>query len=131
MVTEKKPPRVETIDDYLAGLSEEKRTALENLRRTIRAAAPKAEECISYQSPAFRQNGMLVSFGAAAKHCAFYPLSATTVEVFKDELQAFSTSKGTIRFQPQKPLSAALVKKIVKQRVEENEKIRKKAKGAK
>jgi len=68
-----------TIDEYLAALSEDKRAALEKLRKTIRSAAPKAEECISYQIAAFRQNGMLVGFGATATHCAFYLMSATTV----------------------------------------------------
>ena len=69
-----------TIDEYLAALSDEQRIALEQLRKAIRAAAPaKREECISYSLPAFRQDGMLVAFGAAAKHCTFYLMSATTV----------------------------------------------------
>ncbi len=63
---------------------------------------------------------MLVAFGAAAKHCAFYPMSSSTVEDLKDELKAYETSKGTIRFQPEKPLPAALVRKIVKLRLAEN-----------
>ena len=64
-----------TIDDYLVSLSKEKRAALENLRRAIKSAAPKAEECISYNIPAFRLAGrLLVAFGAAANHCAFYPM---------------------------------------------------------
>jgi uncharacterized protein YdhG (YjbR/CyaY superfamily) len=78
-----------TIDDYLASLSDDQRTALEKLRKTIKAAAPKAEECISYQIPAFRLNGrMLVGFGATANHCAFYPMSSSTVKTYKDELKA-------------------------------------------
>ncbi len=109
-----------TIDEYLAALSDEKRAALEKLRRTIRTAAPKAEECISYQLPAFRLNGMLVAFGASANHCAFYPMSSATVEAHKDELQGYDTSKGTIRFQAAKPLPAALVRKLVKARIAEN-----------
>ena len=108
------------IDEYLAGLSEEKGAALEKLRRTIRAAAPKAEECISYQLPAFRQDGMLVAFGATASHCAFYPMSPSTVEAHKDELKGYDTSKGTIRFQADKPLPVALVRKLVKARIAEN-----------
>lgn len=114
-------PKAKTIDEYLAALSDDKRTALENLRKTIRAAAPKAEECISYQLPAFRQNGMLVGFGATANHCAFYLMSSTTVESHKDELKNYDTSKGTIRFQADKPLPAALVRKLVKARIAENE----------
>src|SRR5213596_1004002 len=104
-----------TIDEYLAPLSDDKRAALEKLRKTIRAAAPKAEECISYQLPAFRLNGrMLVGFGATAKHCAFYPMSSSTVEAHQDELKEYGTSKGTIRFQADQPLPAALVRKLVK-----------------
>jgi uncharacterized protein YdhG (YjbR/CyaY superfamily) len=117
-----------TIDDYLAALSDEQRAALEKLRRTIRAAAPKAEECISYGLAAFRQNGMLVGFGASAKHLAFYPMNSATVKAFKDELKGFETSKGTIRFQPDKPLPAVLVRKLVKARIAENAERRGKSK---
>ena len=109
-----------TIDEYLAVLSDDKRAALEKLRKTIRAAAPKAEECISYQLAAFRQNGMLVAFGATAKHCAFYLMSSSTVEAHKDELKDYDTSKGTIRFQADNPPPAALVRKLVKARIAEN-----------
>jgi uncharacterized protein YdhG (YjbR/CyaY superfamily) len=109
-----------TIDEYLAALSDDKRAALEKLRKTIRAAAPKAEECISYQLAAFRQNGMLVAFGATANHCAFYPMSSSTVEAYKDELKDYDTSKGTIRFPADKPLPVALVRKLVKARIAEN-----------
>ncbi len=110
-----------TIDEYLAGLSDDNRAALEKLRKTIRAAAPKAEECISYSLPAFRQNGMLVAFGASANHCAFYLMSGSTVEAHEDDLKDYDTSKGTIRFQADKPLPAALVRKLVKARIAENE----------
>jgi uncharacterized protein YdhG (YjbR/CyaY superfamily) len=110
-----------SIDDYLAALTEDKRAALEKLRKTIRAAAPKAEECISYQMAAYRYNGMLVGFGATSKHCAFYLMSASTVEAHKNELKEYDTSKGTIRFQPDHPLPAALVRKLVKARVAEND----------
>jgi len=109
-----------TIDEYLAALSDDKRAALEKLRKAIRAAAPKAEECISCQVPAYRQNGMLVGFGATAKHCAFYLMSSSTVEAHKDELEDYDTSKGTIRFQAENPLPAALVRKLVKARLAEN-----------
>ena len=110
-----------TIDEYLAALSEDKRAALEGLRRTIKAMAPKAEECLSYQLPAFRLHGKtLVAFGATASHCAFYPMSATTVTAHQDELKDYDTSKGTIRFQPDNPLPAALVRKLVKARIAEN-----------
>ena len=109
----------QTIDEYLAPLSHEKRTALEKLRRAINAAAPKAEECISYQIPAFRLGGrLLVAFGAAANHCAFYP-GAFPVKAHKDELKAYDTSKGTIRFQADSPLPVALVRKLVRTRIAE------------
>ena len=108
-----------TIDEYLAPLSNEQRVALEKLRRAIKSAAPKAEECISYQLPAFRLGGrMLVAFGAWAKHCAFYP-GAHPLEVHKDELKSYDTSKGSIRFQANSPLPATLVRKLVKTRIAE------------
>jgi uncharacterized protein YdhG (YjbR/CyaY superfamily) len=110
-----------TIDEYLAALSADKRAALKNLRKTIRAAAPKAEECISYGLAAFRLDGKpLVAFGATANHCAFYPMSSSTVEAHKDLLKNFDTSKGTIRFAADKPLPVGLVRKLVKARIDEN-----------
>jgi uncharacterized protein YdhG (YjbR/CyaY superfamily) len=109
-----------TIDEYLAALSDDKRRALEKLRKIIRAAAPKAEECISYQLAAFRQDGMLVAFGATANHCAFYVMSSSTLEAYKDEIKDYDVSKGTIRFQADRPLPVALVRKLVKARLAEN-----------
>jgi uncharacterized protein YdhG (YjbR/CyaY superfamily) len=111
-----------TIDDYLARVSPDQRAALEKLRKMIRASASKAEECISYQLPAFRQDGPLVAFGATARHCAFYVMSSTLLESFEQELKGYDTSKGTIRFQPDQPLPSGLVKKIVKARIAENRK---------
>ena len=112
--------KAKTIDEYLVALSADKRAALQRLRRIIRSVAPKAEECISYQLAAFRQDGMLVAFGATANHCAFYLMSSSTVEAHKDELKDYDTSKGTIRFQADKPLPVALVRKLVKARIAEN-----------
>ena len=110
-----------TIDEYLAGVNASQRAALESLRRTIRAVAPKAEEYISYGLAAFRLNGRpLVAFGASANHCAFYPMNSTTVAAFQEQLKSFETSKGTIRFAVDKPLPASLVKKLVKARIAEN-----------
>jgi uncharacterized protein YdhG (YjbR/CyaY superfamily) len=110
-----------TIDEYLAAVSDDKRAALEKLRKAIRSAAPKAEECISYGLAAFRLNGkLLVGLGATANHCAFYPMSSSTVEAHKDDLQDYDTSKGTIRFQADEPLPIALAKKLVKARIAEN-----------
>ncbi len=114
-----KPSKPKTHDDYLARVSADKRAALEKLRRAIKAAAPKAEECISYQLPAFRLNGrFLVAYGAAAKHCAFYPGSVITG--LKSELNDYDTSKGTIRFPANKPLPATLVRKLVRLRILES-----------
>ena len=108
--------KAKTIDEYLAALSDDKRAALERLRTIIQAAYPRAEECISYQLPAFRLDGrVLVWFGASANHCAFYP--GAVVDAHKDELRDFETSKGTIRFQADHPLPAALVRKLVKARI--------------
>jgi uncharacterized protein YdhG (YjbR/CyaY superfamily) len=109
-----------SIDQYLANLTASQRIALEKLRKAIRSAAPKAEECISYQIPAYRQNGMLVGFGATARHCAFYLMSVSTVAAHKDELKDYDTSKGTIRFAAENPLPSALVRKLVKARIVEN-----------
>ena len=108
--------KAKTIGEYLAALSDEKRAALEKLRKDILAAAPGAEECISYQMPAFKLDGrMLVWFGATANHCAFYP--GGIVDQFSDDLSAYEISKGTIRFQPSRPLPASLVRKLVKARM--------------
>ena len=106
--------------EYLANVPKEQRAALEQLRQVIKAAAPQAEECISYGLPSFRLNGPLVAFGAAAKHCSFYPMSGSLIEKLEDELNDFETSKGTIRFQPGKPIPTALIRKMVKARITEN-----------
>jgi uncharacterized protein YdhG (YjbR/CyaY superfamily) len=117
------PPR--TIDEYLAAVREEQRPALERLRKLIHAAAPGAEECISYRLPTFRFEGrMLVAIGAAARHLAFHPLSSETVAAHREALAAFDTSRGTIRFTPDRPLPAALVRKLVKARIAENRSVR-------
>ena len=104
-----------TPDEYLKSLSADKRAALETLRKNIKAAAPKADECISYGVPAFRLNGkFLVAYAAAKNHCAFYPGSVLSN---LKELKNYDTSKGTIRFPPDKPLPAALARKLVKLRM--------------
>jgi uncharacterized protein YdhG (YjbR/CyaY superfamily) len=106
------------IDDYLSKLPAEQRAALEILRGQILAAAPGAEECISYGLPTFKLNGSLVHFGAAKGHCAFYPHGV--IEHFADRLKAYDTSKGTIRFQPDAPLPEALIREIVEYRIAQN-----------
>jgi uncharacterized protein YdhG (YjbR/CyaY superfamily) len=109
-----------TIDEYLALVSDDKRAALQALREIIRAAAPDAQECISYKMPAFRQNGMLVGFAAAKHHCALYAWNGTAVGLFADELKGFDTSKGAIRFTPDKPLPERLVRRLVEMKVAKN-----------
>ncbi len=108
-------PKATTIDEYLAALSDDKRAALERLRKIIQAAAPKAEECISYQLPAFCLNGKaFIWFGAGANHCAIYGVSGSQ----KDEFKNYDTSgRGTLRFQATDPVPAALVRKLVKARI--------------
>lgn len=111
-------PKATTVDEYLAALPPDKRAALQWLRARIKAAAPGAEECISYGIPAFRLNGrLLVGFGAAKTHCSFYP--GAMVQSLGADLDGYDTSKGTIRFQADRPLPASLVRKIVKVRAAE------------
>ena len=111
----KKKPK--SIDQYLDALGPDQRAALAKLRKDIRAAAPRAEECISYQMPAFRLDGkMLVWFGAATKHCSFFP-GSTAIERHAKDLARYDTSKGTVRFSPDEPLPATLVRKLVRTRM--------------
>jgi uncharacterized protein YdhG (YjbR/CyaY superfamily) len=107
-----------TIDEFLTPLPADQRAALEALRRQVLAAAPGASECISYGMPAFRQHGVLVWMGAGKAHCALYP--SGLVEDFKHRLEGYETSKGAIRFQPDRPLPADLVRDIVARRVAED-----------
>ena len=120
MVSEKHR-QTTVIDEYLKNIPEKFRKILEELLQTIRKAAPEAEEVISWQMPAFKQKGILVGFAAFKDHCSFFPYNSKTIELFKDDLKDFSTSKGTIRFTIEKPLPVSLVKKIVKYRIVENE----------
>lgn len=110
-----------SVEDYLAALPEEPRAALEKLRKTIKTAAPDAIETISYQMPAFKDQGrFLVSYAAFKDHCSLFPASEAVLEALGEELKPYFSGKGTIRFHADKPLPAALVKKIVKVRLEEN-----------
>lgn len=110
-----------TVDDYLAELPEAPRAALEQLRETIKAAAPEATESIAYGMPAFRQGGrFLVSYAAYKNHCSLYPASEAVMDALGEELKPHFSGKGTIRFQADRPLPAALVKRIVEIRLEEN-----------
>jgi uncharacterized protein YdhG (YjbR/CyaY superfamily) len=111
----------ETVDEYLKRVAEPARTTLKKVRAVIRSVAPsEATEGISYGIPTFKYKGMLASFAAFSDHCSLFPGAGPTIE-FKNELKNFQTSKGTIRFAPDKPLSSTLLKKLLKARIAENE----------
>lgn len=112
----KKQAGINSIDDYISVFPEERQKILKKLRETIRKAAPQAEEKISYQMAAFAYKGILVYFAAQAHHIGFYP-GAEAVEVFKEDLAPYETSKGTVRFSYEKPLPLNLISQIVKFRV--------------
>ena len=106
-----------TIDEYIAAFSPEVQAILQEIRVTISNAAPDAEETISYRIPAFKAPiGMLVWYAAFSDHCSLFP-TASVIEKFKEDLKDFRVSKGTIHFPVDKPLPAALVKKMVKARL--------------
>jgi uncharacterized protein YdhG (YjbR/CyaY superfamily) len=124
MTKEKTSPEAGTaaVEAYLARVPEPARGTLEKMRATIRAAAPKeATEAISYGVPSFQYKGGLVAYAAFKRHCSFFPMGWSAIEEFAEELQGFRVSKGTIQFAPDKPLPAALVKKMVKACVARNE----------
>ena len=109
----------QTIDEYIATFPEDTQAILQGLRATIRAAAPDAEERISYQMPAFALNGILVYFTARRNHIGFYPTSSG-IEAFRQELAAYAGSKGAVRFPIDEPLPMDLISRIVRYRVAEN-----------
>ena len=110
------------VEEYLAKVPEPARTTLQKVRAAIRSATPKgATEAISYGMPAFKYKGMLVAYAAFANHCSFFPASGDLLKEFAEQLKDYPCSKGTIRFAMDKPLPAALIKKIVKARVAKNE----------
>jgi uncharacterized protein YdhG (YjbR/CyaY superfamily) len=111
--------RFETIDEYIAAFPRDVRDILQELRQTIRDAAPDAKETISYQIPAFQLNGNLVYFAAFKNHIGFFPTSSA-ISKFKKELSQYDTSKGTVRFPINEPIPLDLIRKIVKFRVKEN-----------
>ena len=108
------------VDDYLAALPENSRATLKRLRSTIKVVAPKAVEKISYRMPMYNYLGMLVGFAAFKNHCSIF-IGPSVIEAHKDLLKRYDTSKGTIRFPIGKPLPVALVKKLIKARIKENE----------
>ena len=117
MESEKTPPR--NVDEYIAGFPEEVQVKLEKLRATIKAAAPEAEEKISYQMPTFALKGNLVHFAAYEHHIGFYPASSG-IEQFKAELSIYKGGKGSVQFPLDQPIPYDLIRKIVSFRVKEN-----------
>jgi len=112
---------VKTVDDYLAALPEKEREVLQELRRVIKSAAPEAEEAISYNIPLYRHHGHLVGFAAFKNHCSLFVTNSEVRKRFAKELEPFEVKHTTIHFSVEKPLPSALVKKIVKARIAENE----------
>ncbi len=113
------PTAPKNIDGYIAGFPKDVQATLEKIRLTIRAAAPDAEEKISYQIPTFYLKGNLVHFAGFTNHISFFPTSSG-IEKFKRELSAYKGSKGTVRFPLDQPIPFDLITKIVKFRVKEN-----------
>jgi len=107
------------IDEYIADFPEDVQAILKKLRSTIRAAAPQAEETISYQMPTFTLEGNLVHFAAYKKHIGFYP-APSGIEKFRNELSAYKGAKGSVQFPLDQPIPYELVSEIVKYRVKEN-----------
>jgi uncharacterized protein YdhG (YjbR/CyaY superfamily) len=120
MGTTTEPSASARIDAILGGLPDGQRAALQALRETIAAAAPGAEEAISYAAPAFRYRGRpLVAYSAAKAHCSFFPMSPGVLDGYRDVLAGFDMAKGTIRFAPEHPMPADLVTSIVRARMAE------------
>ena len=123
----RKSPSAETVEGYLELLPEEVSLALEKLRKIIKAAAPGTTEVISYRIPVFKLHGRpLVGFGAAKNHCSFFTMSSGMIpklaQMRARELKGYEVRGATIHFTPDKPLPAALVKRLVKERIAENQK---------
>jgi len=116
-----KTSSAKAVDAFLAAVPADKRAALMRLRKTIQAAAPKAIELINYGVPMFRLDGKnLVSYAAAATHCSFYVQSPAVMRAHAADLKAYKQGKGSVQFQADRPLPAALVTKLVKARIAEN-----------
>lgn len=111
---------IASVDDYMNSIPENIKNTLEKVRESIKTAAPKAEEVISYRIPTYKLNGPLVHFMAGEKHLSFITVNSSVIKKFKDELKSFKTSGTTIHFTADKPISSGLIKKIVKERVKEN-----------
>ena len=122
-----KPPT--TIDEYIDQFPEDVKGILNELRQTIREAAPEAQETINYQMPTFTLNGNLVHFAAFKNHIGFYP-TPTGIEAFKEELSVYKGAKGSVQFPIDQPLPWSLIRRIVEYRVKENSERKPKKKAA-
>jgi uncharacterized protein YdhG (YjbR/CyaY superfamily) len=119
---EKDSPGVGDVEAYLDKVPEPARATLEKLRVTIRSVVPpETTERLSYGIPSFHYKGGLVAYAAFKKHCSFFPMQASLIDEMKDELKSYRTAKGTLQFPQDTPLPPALVKKMVKARIAENE----------
>jgi uncharacterized protein YdhG (YjbR/CyaY superfamily) len=108
-----------TVDEYIALFPPDVQNALQKLRKTIKKAAPGAEEVISYQMPAYKFKGMLVFFAAYKNHIGFYP-TPSGIAAFEKELSGYKRAKATVQFPVDQPLPLELITKIVKFRMNEN-----------
>ena len=114
------PLKPTTIDEFLDGVTGARRAALDELRRTIRAAVPKAEECISYSIAAFRLDGTVIAgFAPTRKGCSYFPFSGTTLGTLARELKAYGQTKSALHFDPEEGLPAPLVRKLLRARIAE------------
>jgi uncharacterized protein YdhG (YjbR/CyaY superfamily) len=113
--------KASTIDEYLKRVPEDRQRALQDLRAKIRAVVPDAEECISYRIPAFRLNGVIVAgFCATSKGCSYFPFSGSTLQTLAGDVGRYEQTKSSLHFSVGKPLSATLVRKLIKARLKEN-----------
>lgn len=118
---DKKPEAPTTIDEYIQNFPDNVQQLLQSVRKTIRDAAPEAEETINYQIPTFKLNGNLVHFAGYKKHIGFYP-APSGITAFADELAEYESAKGSVKFPIEKPIPLDLISRIVKFRVSENSK---------
>jgi len=110
------------VDEYIQDVPEPARSTLQKIRTIIRSAVPpETTETISYGIPMFKYRGALFGYAAFSKHCSLFPMGSSVIAAFKNDLKGYQTSKGTIRFPVDKPPPAALLKRLVKARIAQNE----------
>lgn len=114
-----RPNKFNDVYEYIMSFSKKKQDILKKIRTVIQEVAPNAEECISYQMPTYKQNGVLLSFAVFAKHIGLYP-TPSGIEKFKEELSKYKTAKGSVQFPLDKAIPYDLIKRITEFRVQEN-----------